>query len=116
MAEDSKLVDKLNDVTTKTVNPEDPTKFTEEEIKTTQKIRQVYTDIQYTFGQVGIARLRLNQQLEGLDDVENQLNEKFTNTQKEEQAYIAEIQKKYGDGTLDPDTGIFTPNKVEVPK
>ena len=25
--------------------------------------------------------------------------------------FLDEITKKYGDGTLNPDTGIFTPNK-----
>ena len=37
-------------------------------------------------------------------------------TQSEEQDYIAAIQKKYGDGTLDPETGIFTQNKPVAPK
>ena len=116
MAEEWKLADKLQDVTSKKVNPEDPTKFSPEEVETAKRIRQTYADIQYTYGQTGIARLRLNQQLEGLDDVEGQLQEKFVQTQKEEQDYIANIQKKYGDGTLDPESGIFTPNKVEAPK
>tara|TARA_R100000152_G_C6769251_1_gene195024 strand:+ start:1031 stop:1381 length:351 start_codon:yes stop_codon:yes gene_type:complete len=116
MAEESKLADKLQDVTSKKVNPEDPTKFTPEEVETAKRIRQTYADVQYTFGQIGIARLRLEQQLEGLDDVEGQLKQKFTETQKEEQDYIAGIQKKYGDGTLDPESGIFTPNKVKAPK
>ena len=92
------------------------TKFSEEEVSKAKEIRQIYRDIQYTYGQIGIARLRLNQQLEGLDDVEGQLQEKFLETQKDEQGYIKGIQEKYGDGTLDPETGIFTQNKPEVPK
>ena len=42
--------------------------------------------------------------------------EKFMKTQSEEQEYIAAIQKKYGDGTLDPETGVFTQNKPVAPK
>ena len=125
MAEESKLADKYKDVTTKQVksetatkktNPEDDTKFNKEEVEKAKEIRQVYADIQYTFGQIGIARVRLEQQLDGLEDVEGQLKDKFMKTQSEEQDYIAAIQKKYGDGTLDPETGIFTQNKPVAPK
>ena len=39
------------------------------------------------------------------------LQNKFTKTQKDEQKFIEEITKKYGDGTLNPETGTFIPNK-----
>ena len=35
------------------------------------------------------------------------------NIQQEEQKFLEGITEKYGQGTLNPDTGVFTPNKSE---
>ena len=87
------------------------TKFTEEELKQVKEIQDSYFDIQNQFGQLSLAKLRLNQQLEGLDNSENDLNEKFTKIQTNEKTFLDGITEKYGEGSLDPETGVFTPNK-----
>ena len=91
------------------------TKFTEEEIKQIKEIQDSYFDIQNQFGQLSLAKLRLNQQLEGLGNSENDLNEKFTKIQTNENTFLDGITKKYGEGSLDPETGVFTPS-AEFPK
>ena len=53
-----------------------------------------------------MAKMRLNQQEQ---DLENNLNE----IQSEESKFLEEITKKYGQGTLNPETGVFTKNKSE---
>ena len=88
-------------------------KFTEEEMNKIKEIQQTYVDVQQSLGQLSVARIRLEQQLNSLDDSEDGLSKKFIDTQKSEKDFIDEITKKYGDGTLDPQTGIFKSNKSE---
>ena len=41
------------------------------------------------------------------------LRTKFSEVQGEEQKFIEELNKKYGDGALNLESGTFTPNKSE---
>ena len=88
-------------------------KFTEEEIKQVKEIQDSYFNIQNDLGQLNITKLRLNKQLESLDEQENNLTENFFKTQDSEIKFLEGINKKYGQGTLNPETGVFTPNKSE---
>ena len=81
-------------------------KFTEEEMNKVKTFQQNYVNIQNQFGQLKMAQLRLDKQE---IDLENNLE----STQKEEQKFLDEITEKYGEGSLNQDTGVFTPNKSE---
>ena len=87
------------------------TKFTKEEMNTISEIQEKYLEIQQKLGQISLSKLKLEQQVEAIDKVEKELLEYFKKTQKEEKDFVDNITKKYGDGTLNPDSGIFTPNK-----
>ena len=77
-------------------------KFTEEELKQVQNIQASYQNVQNQFGQLKMAQIRLdNQEI----DLENSLKQ----IQEEEQKFLDGITDKYGQGTLNPDTGVFTP-------
>ena len=77
-------------------------KFTEEEMKQIQNIQVSYQNVQNQFGQLKMAQIRLdNQEI----DLENSLKQ----IQEEEQKFLDGITDKYGQGTLNPDTGVFTP-------
>ena len=86
------------------------TKFTEEELKQVKEIQDNYFDIQNQFGQLSLAKLRAEQQLEVFDTNENNLKEKFIKIQTNEKTFLTGITEKYGEGSLDPETGVFTPN------
>tara|TARA_Y100000592_G_C5395994_1_gene280648 strand:+ start:314 stop:601 length:288 start_codon:yes stop_codon:yes gene_type:complete len=88
-------------------------KFTEEEMKKVSEIRQKYVTIQNSFGQISINRLRLNQQNDDLDKAEQTLSTEFMENQNSERDFVDEINKKYGDGNLDINTGIFTKSQTE---
>jgi chaperonin cofactor prefoldin len=88
-------------------------KFTEEELEKISEFRQKYLDTQMGFGQAEITKTRLNRQHENLDKFVEDLREQFDTIQEEEQKFIAGINEKYGDGVLDPDTGVFTPNSSQ---
>ena len=87
------------------------TKFTKEEMNTISEIQEKYLEIQQKLGQVSLSKLKLEQQAEAIDKMEEELLENFKQTQKEEKDFVDGVTEKYGDGTLNPDNGIFTPNK-----
>ena len=88
-----------------------PIKFTEDEMKKIKEFQESYVTIQQNLGQISISELRLNQQLKALGESEVELKNKFVEVQQDEKSFIEEITKKYGDGTLDPNSGQFIPNK-----
>ena len=88
-------------------------KFTEEEMSQLTELQQTYAAVQNTLGQLSVSRIRLSQEVNGLDEAENKLRNDFVETQQKERDFVQEINKKYGDGNLDLNTGVFTPKPVE---
>jgi len=85
-------------------------KFTEEELKQVGDLQVKYNEITNKLGQLSIARLNVNKQLELLGDQEDGLHAELESTQGTEQKLLTVINKKYGPGQLDASTGIFTPS------
>ncbi len=81
-------------------------KFTEEEMTQVQNIQQTYANIQNQFGQLKMAQIRL-------DNQEVELENALTNIQDEENKFLDGITKKYGQGSLNPETGVFIPIESE---
>ena len=86
-------------------------KFTQEELKSLQDLQTKYQETQVKFGQISVQRLLLNQQLTKLSENEQALTMEYGEVQAEEAALVASLSEKYGNGQLDPETGVFTPNK-----
>ena len=78
-------------------------KFTDEELKSIEGIRVKYTEITNRFGQITLTKYNLDQQ-------EKQAHKDFEAIRAEEQKVLNGITEKYGPGTLDPNTGVFTPS------
>ena len=81
-------------------------KFTEEEMSQIQGIQQSYASVQNQFGQLKMAQIRLDEQ-------EVDLEESLKSIQDEEKKFLDGITEKYGEGSLNSETGVFTPNKSE---
>ena len=83
-------------------------KFTEEELKQVQNIQKSYANVQNQFGQLKLAQIRLDEQ-------EVELEDALKSIQSEEKKFLDGITEKYGQGTLNPETGVFIPteNKSE---
>ena len=107
MPEESKIEQKYKQAT-------EPIKFTEEEMNKVKEIRDVYANVQVQLGQVGVARIRLEQEANNLNRSAEKLRESFLETQTKEEDLLISIKEKYGDGELNPDTGIFTPFIAET--
>jgi hypothetical protein len=88
-------------------------KFTEDELKSVGDLQVKYNTVTNKFGQLTIAKLNLDKQNEVLEDEEYKLHEELESVRKEEQEVLTGITEKYGPGSLDPQTGVFTPS-VEV--
>jgi hypothetical protein len=88
-------------------------KFTEEEVKSIKEVRETYFAIQNTIGQLGVSRIRLNQESEALDNAEDNLKSTYIENQQKEKSIIDEISKKYGDGQFNLETESFIPSKKD---
>ena len=88
-------------------------KFTDDELKSIQEISQKSNEITNRFGQLAIAKINLEKQSEAVEEEEFKLLEELEALKKQEQETLQSITEKYGPGTLDPQTGVFTPS-VEV--
>ena len=78
-------------------------KFTDEELKSIEDIRVKYSEITQRFGQLSLTKYNLDLQ-------EKKAHTDFESIRAEEQKVLNAITEKYGPGTLDPNTGVFTPS------
>ena len=79
-------------------------KFTKEELTEVQKIQKSYLSVQNQFGQLKMAQIRL-------DNDEVVLEDTLKSIQDEEKKFLDGITEKYGQGSLNPETGVFTPTE-----
>ena len=79
-------------------------KFSDDELKSISEIRTAYAEITNRFGQIELTKYNLQKQVE-------QAEIDFESVKVKEQEILQSITKKYGPGTLDPNTGVFTPSK-----
>ena len=95
MPEESKLAEKLEE-------KQSEVKFNKEEMTKVNNIRNSYLSIQQNFGQLKLAQIKLDEQ-------EIDLNNALKSIQDEEKKFLDGITEKYGQGTLNPQTGEFKP-------
>ena len=87
----------------------DEIKFTEDELKSLADLRETYGKVQQDFGALKVRRLVLDQQLEELDNADEAVHKAYTDNQDTERKLVEELNEKYGPGSLNPETGVFTP-------
>ena len=85
-------------------------KFTEDELKSLKDLQETYGKVQADFGALKVRRLVLEQQVEGLDEAEEAVHKAYKDNQATERKLVEELNEKYGPGSLNPETGVFTPN------
>jgi len=95
----------------KYLGKDDNTKFNEEELAKLKELQSNFWKIHSTFGQLSLARIRLNQQIDDIDKMEETNRINYLEHQKSEKDFVDTITKKYGDGTLDPSSGQFISNQ-----
>ena len=89
------------------------TKFSEEELKSLSELAQGYQTTQAAFGQLRVQKILLSQQHAGLEEAEVKLESEYITLQDNERELVKKLNDKYGPGSLDPQTGVFTPVETE---
>jgi len=89
-------------------------KFSEDELKSLQDLQNSYQQKQLQFGQLKVQKILVQQQVDGLETSESQLEVEYAEVQETERKLVEELNEKYGPGSLDPTTGVFTPTPVET--
>ena len=75
-------------------------KFTAEELEAVSSIKASFENLTFKFGQIEL-------EIQNLELEKAELKEELILIKANESKTIAGITAKYGDGTLDPETGIF---------
>ena len=81
-----------------------PIKFTQEEMDSLKGLQVKMSQIINAFGQLKVAEIRLKNQ-------KNSLEQQLEASQKEEADLAKTLSAKYGKGSLNAETGEFTPSK-----
>ena len=84
-------------------------KFTDSELQSLQDLQNSYQQKQLQFGQLKVQKILVQQQVDGLETSESQLEVEYAEVQETERKLVADLNEKYGPGSLDPATGVFTP-------
>jgi hypothetical protein len=84
-------------------------KVSEEEVKKIKEVRNSYQEIIFQVGQVELQITDVNEALQNLVEAKDKLLEKYNATKQTERTHLDELNKKYGMGSLNVDTGFFTP-------
>ena len=79
-------------------------KFSQEELDTISAIKQNYDNITLRMGQVHF-------ELQSLTKEKDNLEAAFTDNRDNEVEFAKSLTEKYGKGSLDIETGIFTPSE-----
>lgn len=77
-------------------------KFTEEELQTLQNLKSTYNQITLAMGQVSLQKIQLENREESILTTLSEVREK-------ENTLAKELTDKYGKGSLNIETGEFTP-------
>ena len=82
----------------------EPQKFTQEEIDSLKGFQTRLDNIITQFGRINLSRIKLDEQ-------ENLLKDEVKKIENEEIELAQKLSDKYGKGSLDIETGTFTPTE-----
>jgi hypothetical protein len=89
----------------------DTKKFTDEELKEVQSLRDRMSKLVANFGELKLEQILHEQKANNIKTAEENLNNEYSNIQTKEMELVKVFNEKYGRGTLDLDSGTFTPVK-----
>ena len=87
----------------------DEIKFSEEELQSLSDLSTNYQNIQASFGQMKVQKILNQQQADALEEAEVKMEADYKDVQDKERELVQSLNEKYGPGSLDPQTGVFTP-------
>ena len=108
MAEETKLKSQMSDG--------EAVKFSEEELKSLQELQNTYAGISTQFGQLKVSKMNLERQFNSLEQSEEALEKAWDDNRQKETELVQSLTEKYGPGSLNPQTGEYTPVSAEETK
>ena len=84
-------------------------KFTKEELEEVQALRDRMSKLVANFGELKLEQIMHEQKAVKIKTVEETLNNEYANIQKTELELVKRFNEKYGRGTLDLESGTFSP-------
>jgi len=105
MAEETKLKSQMSDG--------EAVKFSEEELQSLQELQNTYASISTQFGQLKVSKMNLLRQLDSLEQSEETLENAWEDNRKKETELVQSLTEKYGPGSLNTETGEYTPVSVQ---
>ena len=84
-------------------------KFTEDELKSLEAVRNDYLNIQQEFGRTKVRKILSLKQVDEIEQYGVQLEAAYQQVQDTEATLAKTLEEKYGKGNLNVDTGEFTP-------
>ena len=84
-------------------------KFTEEELKEVQSLRDRMSKLVANFGELKLEQILQESKAENIKTIDATLNQEYKDIQTKELELVKVFNEKYGRGTLDLDSGTFTP-------
>lgn len=85
-------------------------KFTQEELDQIKQLRDTTNRIIYQFGEIDLELHLMQQRTEELQKLRTSLQTEYQNQSGTERTLVDELNKKYGAGQVDIESGIFIPN------
>ena len=82
-------------------------KLTEEELNSVQELQSKYANIASRLGQIKIETLLAKARLKSLEEMESQEEENYKTIQASEISLAESLNKKYGEGQINLDTGEY---------
>ncbi len=86
-------------------------KFTDEELKEINELREASQAKVVEFGQLRLERLLTKQRIENLEKLEETADKEYIELQEKEAQLVNKFNEKYGVGTVDLASGVFVPSK-----
>lgn len=91
-------------------------KVSEEEIKKIKEFRNSYQTIVSQVGQTELQISDVQSVMDNLKDTKTKLLQQYNEIKQVERTYMDELNKKYGVGTLNIESGLFIPTTNELPE
>lgn len=85
-------------------------KFTQEELDQIKQLRDNTNRIIYQFGEIDLELHLMQERTEELQKLRISLQSEYQNQSNTERTLVDELNKKYGAGQVDIESGIFIPN------
>ena len=85
-------------------------KFTQEELEQIKQLRDNTNRIIYQFGEIDLELHLMHQRTNELQNLRTELQTEYQNQSNNERTLVDELNKKYGAGQVDIESGIFIPN------